>query len=298
MLISISNVTFNVVVFFLFISLLWSVTTAIVQQRNRRRRAQLIFSFSFGDSSFSSTFLPRCVPTVLWRATHPTRPTSAALPLSATSCHRRLPSAAFASIRWVHNEKKTWSHLFIYFRRVTTDTWLPSFPPLRAARTAASRTPRPTALRTNWSSCRRRRRVTASTTSLSLYVLTIDPGRNSTPSCCSWTTRKEVDCAVELAAPLFNNTWQCRTDAFCIDERPNLKKKSPESNFFSPLFTFTCINLPVNWMLCLFPLCFLAEDRKGFSWVSLGKTNCSSLLCLQLTLLQLVQREYCLLQYS
>lgn len=84
-----------------------------------------------------STFLPCCVPPVSWRATRPTRPTSAALPLSATSCHRRLPSAAFASIRWIHtlktHTKKTTSYLFFFFlssifREVTTNTWLPSLP--------------------------------------------------------------------------------------------------------------------------------------------------------------------------
>lgn len=42
------------------------------------------------------------VSSVLWRATLPTRPTSAALPHCATSCHRKLHSAASAWTRWIH----------------------------------------------------------------------------------------------------------------------------------------------------------------------------------------------------
>lgn len=105
-----------------------NISIAIVQQRNRCWRMRLIFLdfINLEHRCFSSTLLPQCcVATVLWRATPPTRPTSAALPLSATSCHRRLPSAAFASIRWIHNAKITFFLPFPLEWRL--NTWLPSF---------------------------------------------------------------------------------------------------------------------------------------------------------------------------
>lgn len=145
---------------------------------------ETFLSFWFGDSSLSSTFLS----SNSFVKGYP--PNSPYIGSSPTLCHLLPQKAPFCCLRLdkVNPQcKKKTKHratLFLFpshFHRLLSNTGLPSFPSRRAARTAASRTPRPTALRTSWSSCRRRRRETASTTLSSLYVLTIDPERSSTP---------------------------------------------------------------------------------------------------------------------
>lgn len=83
--------------------------------------------------------------------------------------------------------------------------WLPSwsFPPFcyapRAASTIVLKMPKPTALRTSWSSCPPKRQGMDCTTSSSPSVLTTGPGRSSTPSSCSWTTREFHGSRLEAA---------------------------------------------------------------------------------------------------